>query len=293
MEIIFPGCSGSTQEDVLFRHLTTNYSLNGSFHRHEGYELYLFLQGNVNCYVEQQCFHMERGDLLVIRPGQYHRPAMLDHKDYERITLNFHGRLLQHLSTKSSDLSAFFECPSKDKVCFVHLGKEYLEHFLMLVAKAEYQIASGEFGSDLLVQSYLMQLFVLINRAFRTADKQTPNIMPKLIRDLLAYIDSNLSEKITLESLEHEFYLSGTYISRQFKKHTGLTLRSYLLERRISLARTLLASDLSITEVCQQAGFSDYSNFIRSFTKTVGISPGKFAKQQNTRMPAPLEEAEK
>ena len=123
-------------------------------------------------------------------------------------------------------------------------------------------------------------LFVLINQAFLTTGKQTSNIMPKLIRDLLRYIDANLSEPITLKTLEHEFYLNGTYIRRQFKKHTGLTLRNYLLERRISHARTLLDSDLSITEVCHRSGFSDYANFIRSFTKTVGISPGKYAKQQ-------------
>lgn len=280
METIFSGFSGNIHEGLLFRHLTTNYSLNGTFHRHEGYEIFLFLHGNVNCYVEQQCFHMECGDLLVIRPGQYHRPAMLDRSNYERVTLNFQDTLLQKLSTEKTDLSAIFHDPSKDKVCFIHLSEEQLQHALSLIAKTEHLLSAGEFGTDLLVQSCLTQLFVLINQAFRTAGKQTSNIMPKLIRDLLRYIDSNLSEPITLDSLEQEFYLNGTYISRQFKKHTGLTLRNYILERRISYARTLLTSDLSITEVCQQAGFSDYANFIRSFTKKVGISPGKYAKQQ-------------
>lgn len=280
MEVIFSGFSGNLHEGLLLRHLTTNYSLNGAYHRHEGYEVYLFLQGNVNCYVEQQCFHMERGDIMVIRPGQYHRPAMLDHTDYERITLNFQESVLHHFSTEKTDLVAVFHEPAKDKVCFAHLAEEQLQQYLSLVATVESLLDSDVFGADVLIQSSIAHLFVLINQAFRTAKNRTSNIMPKLIRDLLHYIDSNLSEKITLETLEHTFYLNGTYISRQFKKHTGLTLRNYLLERRISYARTLLASDLSITEVCQQAGFSDYANFIRSFTKIVGISPGKYAKQQ-------------
>ena len=228
--------------------------------------------------MEQQCFHMERGDLLVIRPGQYHRPAMLDQSNYERITLNFQDALLQHFSTAKSNLSAIFREPSNQTVFFVHLSDEQLHHYLSLVSAIESLLDNDAFGTDVIIQSLLTQLFVLINRAFRTSDQQTSNIMPKLIRDLLRYIDSNLSEKITLETLEHEFYLNGTYISRQFKKHTGLTLRNYLLERRISYARTLLSSEMSITEVCQRAGFSDYANFIRSFTKTVGISPGKYAK---------------
>lgn len=280
MEIILPISSKNFHEGLLLRHLTTNYSLNGTFHRHEGYEVYLFLKGNVNCYVEQQCFHMERGDLLVIRPGQYHRPAMMDPSNYERVTLNFQESVLQHFSTDSTDLSAVFHEPSKDKVCFIHLSEEQLHRYLSLITKIEQLLDSDEFGNDVLIQSCLTRIFVLINRAFRTTGQQTSNIMPKLIRDLLRYIDANLSEPITLKTLEHEFYLNGTYISRQFKKHTGLTLRNYILDRRISYARTLLDSDLSITEVCHRSGFSDYANFIRSFTKTVGISPGKYAKQQ-------------
>ncbi len=280
METILPVSSKHFHEGLLLRHLTTNYSLNGTFHRHEGYEIYLFLKGNVNCYVEQQCFHMERGDLLVIRPGQYHRPAMLDHSNYERITLNFQESILQFFSTDKTDLSAIFREPSKDKVCFIHLSEEQLHQYLTLIANTEQLLSSEEFGADVLIHSCLVRLFVLINQAFRTTERHTSNIMPKLIRDLLRYIDANLSEPITLKTLEQEFYLNGTYISRQFKKHTGLTLRNYLLERRISYACTLLGTDLSITEVCQKSGFSDYANFIRSFTKTVGVSPGKYAKQQ-------------
>lgn len=280
METIFSGFSGNLREGLLLRHLTTNYTLNGTFHLHDGYEIYLFLRGNVNCYVEQQCFHMERGDLLVIRPGQYHRPAMLDHSSYERITLNFQETVFRHFSTGQTDLSSVFRDGPKEKVCFVHLSEDILQQFLALTGTMESLLDTKAFGTDVLIQSHLAQLFVLMNRAFRTSERASLNIMPKLIRDLLRYIDSHLSEPITLETLEHEFYLNGTYISRQFKKHTGLTLRSYLLERRISLARTLLTSDLSITEVCEQCGFSDYANFIRSFTKTVGISPGKYAKQK-------------
>ena len=280
METILSVSSKSFHEGLLLRHLTTSYSMNGTYHRHEGYEVYLFLKGNVNCYVEQQCFHMERGDLLVIRPGQYHRPAMLDSSNYERITMNFQESVFQHFSTDTTDLSVVFREFPKDKVCFVHLSEEQLQLYLSLVGKIEQLLASEEFGNEILIHSCLTRLFVLINRAFRTTDQHTSNIMPKLIRDLLRYIDANLSEPITLKTLEHEFYLNGTYISRQFKKHTGLTLRNYLLDRRISYACTLLDSDLSITEVCHRSGFSDYANFIRSFTKTVGVSPGKYSKQQ-------------
>lgn len=284
METIFSGFSGNPGEGLSYRHLTTNYSMYGSFHRHESYEFYLFLQGNANCYVEQHCFHMERGDLIVIRPGQYHRPAMLDDSNYERVTINISEALLSHLSTEQTDLTLLFRDLPKEATSHIRLTKEQLHHYLSLIEKAEALLGSKEFGSDLLCQSCFTELFVFINRTFRSADDSSTrhdhssDIMPKLIRDLLQYIDLNLTEKITLDTLEKEFFLNGTYISRQFKKHTGLTLREYLLERRITYARSLLAANLSVTEVSMRAGFPDYANFIRSFTKTVGISPGKYAR---------------
>jgi AraC-like DNA-binding protein len=56
------------------------------------------------------------------------------------------------------------------------------------------------------------------------------------------------------------------------------------LAQDITLAKSYLCEGFSITEACYQSGFSDYANFIRSFTKTVGISPGRFSRK-NVRLP--------
>jgi AraC-like DNA-binding protein len=47
----------------------------------------------------------------------------------------------------------------------------------------------------------------------------------------------------------------------------------------VALAKTCLSEGLSLSETCYQSGFADYSNFIRSFTKLAGTSPGKYARQ--------------
>ena len=124
---------------------------------------------------------MERGDLLVIRPGQYHRPAMLDQSNYERITLNFQEALLQHFSTAKSDLSSIFREHSNQTVFFVHLSEEQLHQYLSPISAMESLLDNDSFGTDVLIQSLLTQLFVLTNRAFRTSGQQTSNIMPKAL----------------------------------------------------------------------------------------------------------------
>ncbi|WP_341282735.1 AraC family transcriptional regulator [Paenibacillus sp. FSL H8-0537] len=104
------------------------------------------------------------------------------------------------------------------------------------------------------------------------------DIMPELVRNTMNYIEVNLARELTLEHLSEVLCMNSTYISRQFKKHTGLTIRAYILSRRIELSKYYLTEGMSITEACYQSGFGDYANFIRSFTKVNGISPGKFIK---------------
>lgn len=100
--------------------------------------------------------------------------------------------------------------------------------------------------------------------------------MPKLICHTMFFIKNPLTEPIYLSELSKNLCLSSDYISHEFKKYTGLTLRSYILNERITLAKTLLAEGKNVTEACYMSGFSDYSNFIRSFTKIIGISPGRY-----------------
>lgn len=267
------------KRDFLYLHRITTYNLGTFYHRHEAYELYLFLRGNVNFYIENSCYHLEPGDLLVINPSEMHRSFSLDESDYERITINLQKSYLQRLSTPATRLSGCFDYRPKGKGNIVHLDEIQLKQFLQFTGDLEDALASEAYGTDIKVNCCIAQLLVLTNSIFQNTCFNPTDIMPEMVRRTMDYIESNLAQDITLEQLAGVFHLNGTYISRQFKKHTGLTLRSYIVDRRIALAKSYLSEGISITEACYQSGFNDYTNFIRSFTKTVGISPGKFAKK--------------
>lgn len=270
------------KKDFLYLHRTTTYNQGTFYHRHEAYELYLFLRGNVNFYIENSCYHLEPGDLLVIHPEEMHRSFSLDESEYERITINLQKSYLLRLSTPTTNLSECFHYRPKGKGNIVHLDEGQLKQFLHFTSDLEEALASEAYGSDVIANSCISQLLVLINTIFQNVSFNPTDIMPELVRKTMDYIETHLAENITLEQLAASFHLNSTYISRQFKKHTGLTLRSYILDRRITLAKAYLCDGLSITEACYQSGFSDYANFIRSFTKITGISPGKFTKKNTS-----------
>ena len=98
------------------------------------------------------------------------------------------------------------------------------------------------------------------------------------VDEILSYINSHIKDPLALEDLSAHFYMSSSYICRIFKAATGTTINKYITAKRLTLSKSLLSQGYSVTEACEMCGFNDYSNFLKAFTKAVGISPKKYAQ---------------
>jgi YesN/AraC family two-component response regulator len=185
---------------------------------------------------------------------------------------------MDQLSNVGTDLSACFYHHPIGTGNIVSLTTKQLESFLTLCKSLDHAILSTDYGHSIQKDAYLSLLLVLVNAIFKKNTSNSISIMPTYLIKTMQYIETHLNETISLQQLENEFHQDGNYLSQQFKQHTGMTLRSYLLARRITRAKSLLLNGCNVTEACYQSGFNDYANFIRSFTKIEGISPGKFKK---------------
>jgi len=101
-----------------------------------------------------------------------------------------------------------------------------------------------------------------------------------LIDKVLAYIDSNFKEPVSLSAISKHVYRSSYHISHLFKKFTGLGLKEYLANKRIIEAKRLLEDKNTdkIISVALESGFSDLSTFNRSFKALTGMSPSQYRK---------------
>lgn len=251
------------------------------FHRHNAYEICLILHGNVNVEVEQRRFHMTCGDMLIVNPDELHRRVHSNGQDYDCIVICLKRSVLERLSTSKTNLASCFEFHRISQDHLFHLTQTQTWHFTELADQLFHILKSTGYGCDILADSYSAQLLIFLNRAFRRPPDMMQATMSKLVHDTIAYVKEHLNTKITLNQLSQEFYMNKSYISSQFKKYMGISLRSYILGQRIILAKQLLRNGEDVGEACDHSGFSDYSNFIRSFTNVVGVSPGKFKKRTN------------
>lgn len=93
------------------------------------------------------------------------------------------------------------------------------------------------------------------------------------------WLDAHASEAIDLERVAGIAGLSPFHFLRLFARVLGVTPHQYLLRARLrQAARLLCEDDRPVTDVALDVGFGDLSNFVRSFQRVAGVSPGGFRR---------------
>lgn len=131
-----------------------------------------------------------------------------------------------------------------------------------------------EYKSQLtLLGAFALQLSDLANNLIIKPNPKSGGIVDVTKR----YIHEKLAEKISLDALAENAKVTNSYLCKQFKKATGLTVVEYINRHRIELAKELLSSkNVRIIEIAYETGFQSLSQFNRSFHRYTGQSPTEY-----------------
>lgn len=91
------------------------------------------------------------------------------------------------------------------------------------------------------------------------------------------YMHDNLHSRITVTELAKQVHLNPSYLSRLFKKETGISISEYIQQLKIDAAKNMLIySDFSPAQISSILAFPDQSYFTEVFRKRVGVTPKKY-----------------
>jgi len=123
-----------------------------------------------------------------------------------------------------------------------------------------------------------------------------PSLDAKRLKRVLDLIEARLGDDISLDDLAAEACFSAFHFSRLFRDATGMSPHRYVTDRRLQVAKAMLAADgASLAQIAQETGFGSQANFTRVFRKLAGLTPGQyratarsahnFASSANTHAP--------
>ena len=259
-------------EDIEFYHRvkrSKDFKMSES-HFHNRHELYYLVKGTARYFVNDEIFSLKAGDMVFIPKGAFHKTSVEQGREVERIILVFdddfagveflpyidklkenkHIRLTSHDILKTDEIlnKISLECQRKE-TDYIEMQKLYLRQLLILISRHRLTDLSGKEDSSV-----------------------------KLIESIMQYISANTDSDLSLDKLSERYSISPNYLSKQFKKISGLLLSEYISISRINKAEKLLKNAaLPITEVATRCGFNDSNYFASVFKKYKGITPKKYS----------------
>lgn len=238
-----------------------------SMHTHNAYELIYFVDGDATHVIEDRKYKLKKGDLIIIRPFQYHFIQIDTPKTYERYDILFdiekHGVESAKMIPQDMEVINLFgntvaedifkKCDLYSHSCDQEIFEKILTHLLS-------------------------ELFFNISLFSQQISKNCSTLSP-LISKALKYINENLCTISEIEEIATHLFVSESYLYRLFKSELHQTPKNYIREKRLLLAQSMLSSGMSAMSVCDKCGFSDYTTFYRNYTDYFGRSPKQALNQ--------------
>lgn len=126
---------------------------------------------------------------------------------------------------------------------------------------------------------FISSIFEVIRECL--AEKSQP-VQAEQIRQLVQYIHEHYDQDISLQHCADRINMNTFQVSRLFKKHTGQNFVDYVIQYRIEQAQHMLTNtDMRIQDIAHKLRYNSVQNFIRTFKKTTGVTPGQYRKQCN------------
>ncbi len=243
-------------------------------HFHDCHQIILILKGEVEVCVNGETMRAKSGNLLIFSRFENHALRILSN-EYERYVLRISPIYGEHDNKMHSLLS---NRPQGFKNVYdINENVEIFKHLFVRISAES--ISSAQMAAEM-TELLVNELLILIYRLIPDSSYFFDNENFKTVLEVQRRFEAFCSEHYSLSEIAREYNISASSLSHQFKKITGSSVMEYLLFCRIATAKNLLTkTNLNISEIVEKCGFSDNSNFSRTFKKLNGISPLKFRQK--------------
>lgn len=250
-------------------------------HLHYHYEIYYNINGGKCFLIENAFYECEPHDLFVIPKTHIHKVVAEKNLPYERCIIHIDDEIVSSVNAMpqmNSCLSWLDEVGTKYPRK-VNLSPSQHEKFMNYVKDYE---RLDEQGNELFLYSKLFEILAFVRAEFSSSPRMEKSAIPESWSDkALGYIEKNF-KKVSVLGIASSLYVNEDYLNKVFKAETGITLNNYIILRKIAEAKKLLYLGHSVKETCVLSGFNDYANFIRTFKRIEGCSPGGFEIREST-----------
>lgn len=242
-------------------------------HSHNHMEIAYIISGKAIFNINSISYEVKEGDIVLINPYEQHYgiPTSTQNPSLE-FFVGFSNFKFNNMPPETLFLNEYPIITTKPSS---------RKQILQLINDIMEENKQNQTGKDFMLQAYITQFILLAIREKQQENEvQAENKKSAITKEIISYLHEHFAEKISLEQVAKNVYLSPFYISKVFKEEIGETPINYLIKIRLENAKHLLLNqkDLSIKEISSIVGYEDAYHFSKSFKKYYGIPPAEYKK---------------
>lgn len=263
--------------DKLYYHHTITDAIGKSYSNepsaHTQHEVLYLLSGELTYVIEGETYRVKKGDMIFVAPNEIHVLNIDGTKPYERIVLLFDMGILHGImKALGTELRAF----SYDGKNEFHIIKsEYVRRHRLdkiLTEITETDIDAKYKKLDIIAR--LISFVTEIDRAISEGDGfKSPDRRDTLVGDVIGYVDRHIDEKIKLDELAEELFISKSTLCHKFATVMNVSLGRYITIKKMYHAHELMKSGISAHAAADAVGYENYTSFFYNYKKIMGRSP--------------------
>lgn len=270
------GKRGYLNEDYRLFHLRDERELKLEYHYHEFDKIVCLLGGRTTYNIEGKSYNLQPMDLLLVSRNLIHLPVVDAAQAYERVVLWINRDFLSRCSDADAPLAQCFDLAASRQFHLYRPRGEERDRYRAMLERIEQAQHSTRFGSRLMAETCVLQFLLELNQDMLTAPTQIETVSyrfdPKM-EEITHYIRDNLGEDLSIDHLAGKFFLSRYYLMHRFKEVYGCTVHQYIRQKRLQQASEQIRRGVPVLKAAEEAGFGDYSVFLRAFRAAYGRSP--------------------
>jgi AraC-like DNA-binding protein len=264
--------------DYNLRLLTDKTWQDPKMHFHELYEVLLCMSNAGSIFIDGDSFPMKAGTICLIKNGVLHRIEITcDDEVFVRYVLQFPAEVIENFFTEAYDFSSIFP----GNYTYISMLVDEYEQIKKLFNRIYYTSANSLSNNLKRDISFLEMLYSITDKMSDGVIQSQATNMSSYVRlkPILSYIQEHLEEHLSLDMLSKQFFLSKHYLCHMFKSVTGFGIAEYIIRSRLIRACTLLRNGVNVQTAGECSGFQNNAHFIKTFSKTMKLSPGRYAKK--------------
>lgn len=252
------------------------------YHVHQYFELLYCLKGSYELTTGQHNYVLRKGDIALIHPMEPHQTRSLDQGMNSYLVLKFIPETLYSVGQPVYEAKYIFPyLHFNTRRTYVYtaeqLDKSGLDALLMAIYEERQQAA---YGYEIALRAYISQVFLWFLRAWnQNRDTSMDEKTLLRLKKSLEYIEAHFLEDLKMGDVAQIMGMGASTFSRFFAQAAGMSFPAFIRIKRLGRAAMLLSeTDLSVTDIAFETGFSSASYLILCFREQYGMTPSQFRR---------------